>query len=75
MSIEGDLLSSPYKLARRNTPATERIVFHISTEVLKEMDAWGVPAGMQSRAETIRTLIKAGLQSVTNEKAEALPTA
>lgn len=75
MLIGGDLLSSLYKLARRNGPSTERIVFHISNEDLKEMDAWGVPAGMKSRAETIRTLIKIGLQSVSNEKAEALPTA
>lgn len=68
-------MSSPYKLARRDSPLTERIVFHIPNEDLKEMDAWGVPSGMKSRAETIRTLIKIGLQSASREKAEALPTA
>lgn len=62
-------------MARRSNPTTERIVFYMPTEMLNEMDAWGVPAGMQSRADTIRTLIKFGLQSVSNEKAEALPTA
>lgn len=48
---------------------TERVVFLMTTDELADLDGWGVPAGMQSRAEAIRTLIQKGL-AVARQDAE-----
>ena len=52
--------------AYRKTQAEkpERVVVMMNKADLDAMDAWGVPAGMPSRAATIRTLIQRGLEAV-----------
>lgn len=65
MLTEGDLPSA-YKEARRQKQSNERIVFLMSSDELKALDEWGVPAGMRSRAEAIRVLIRKGLEAVSH---------
>ncbi|MCH4541526.1 hypothetical protein [Ochrobactrum sp. A-1] len=54
--------------------ADKRIVFLVDSEVLDQIDGWGVPAGMPSRSHAIRALLIRGLEAVksnemTHEKA------
>lgn len=45
----------------QRTSLLERVVFLLPEEELSRIDAWGGPAGMASRSQAIRELIKAGL--------------
>ena len=57
---------SPRDAYRRpQSERPERVVVMMNKADLEAMDAWGVPAGMPSRAATIRTLIQRGLEAVT----------
>lgn len=38
----------------------------MSSDELKALDDWGVPAGMPSRAAAIRELIRKGLEAVSH---------
>ncbi len=56
--------------------ADKRIVFLVDSEVIEQIDCWGVPAGMSSRSHAIRELLMRGLETVkssenANEKADA----
>ncbi|PRD42130.1 hypothetical protein C5748_18450 [Phyllobacterium phragmitis] len=60
-------MTTPYQAAQKHNRPMERIVFHLPAEEVEALDAWGVPAGMPSRAETIRTLLRKGLEAVAGE--------
>jgi metal-responsive CopG/Arc/MetJ family transcriptional regulator len=54
---------NPYAQASSRKEKSERVVFMLPKEELEAIDGWGVPAGMRSRAETIRTLLRKGLEA------------
>ncbi len=41
-----------------------RLVFQLQQEDVEAIDAWGIPAGMTSRADCLRVLIRKGLECV-----------
>jgi len=55
-----------YTRNRERRP-TERVVFLMTKSELAELDSWGVPAGMPSRAAAIRALIQKGLSAARRE--------
>lgn len=46
-----------------------RVVAVLPENLISEVDAWGVPAGMPSRTEAIRQLLQFGLKAAEKEKA------
>lgn len=43
---------------------TLKVGVPLSPEIIKEVDSWGVPAGMPSRAAALRALVSKGLEAV-----------
>lgn len=46
-----------------------RVVVELEPQQVSDIDEWGVPAGMPSRAAAIRHLVKSGLVRVNEEGA------
>uniref|UniRef100_A0A2A3K152 Ribbon-helix-helix protein CopG domain-containing protein n=1 Tax=Alloyangia mangrovi TaxID=1779329 RepID=A0A2A3K152_9RHOB len=62
---------NPYTQNAVERGARSRIVVDLADELIAEVDAWGVPAGMRSRADAIRNLLRKGLdgeQQPTTQK-------
>lgn len=57
--------------AENNKPREEmsRVVVDLSVSLLREVDDWGVPAGMRSRSDAIRSLLRRGLDVESEEAA------
>lgn len=49
-----------------------RVVVLMSIDDVKEIDSWGVPAGMPSRGAAVRALIKKGLEADKKERRRAV---
>lgn len=64
------MYNNPYtqNIGRKDTT---RVVVDLKDDLLAEVDKWGVPAGMRSRADTIRTLLRKGLEQEAAENVEA----
>jgi len=60
-----------YQRSRGKRPGLTKLVAQIPAEIVKEIDNWGVPAGMKSRREAVETLIKRGLAAVRTDAAKA----
>lgn len=54
---------------RHNASPKNRIVLVVESELLENIDQWGVSAGMTSRTAAIKTLINEGLEAVKHETA------
>lgn len=66
-SCSMEVSMSPYK----RVADLERVVFLVPPQELKQIDEWGVPAGMANRSQAIRELIRIGLRQTNclkNEK-------
>lgn len=61
---------NPYAHNKQKRDDTVRVVVDLKDELVDEVDAWGVPAGMRSRADSIRNLLRSGLDVETETTAQ-----
>lgn len=54
-----------YRRIRQNDNRV-RVVTILPEDLVGKVDAWGIPAGMQSRTEAIKELIGKGLEAVSH---------
>jgi hypothetical protein len=76
VNLSGDtkwsrVVNLEYQRSKSKRPGLRKLVAQIPAELVKEIDVWGVPAGMKSRREAIETLLSRGLQSVRADQAKA----
>lgn len=57
-----------YAQNRSQQDAVSRVVVDLNNDLVAEVDKWGVPAGMRSRADSIRSLLRAGLDAVKEDQ-------
>ncbi|WP_203154969.1 hypothetical protein [Methylobacterium aquaticum] len=61
-------MHNPYARRKQTSGQSQRVVILVPTEELKAIDAWGVPAGMDSRTAAFRALLKKGLEAAARER-------
>ena len=54
-------------------PKASRLVVALPDEEIRAIDAWGIPAGMESRTHAVRALIRKGLDSATSSGKAGAP--
>ncbi|MCA0947353.1 hypothetical protein LCM08_20715 [Salipiger pacificus] len=52
---------NPYVQNAAGREQRSRVVVDLADDLVAEVDAWGVPSGMRSRADAIRSLLRKAL--------------